>query len=104
MKNKIIDDFYDNEGKLSKPLSKSLDWKLLGSNRSSEEKVHEILNDIINNHKNGKVGVVNGLEGGLTIDYLHNTSKQEWRFIMGFTELGYWTYCNAPKDELKHKL
>ena len=96
-----IINFYENEkGALSKPLEERLNWSLVGTDRSAEEKVHKILTEIINTHKNGKVGVVNSLEGGLTIDYIHKDTKEEWRFVMGFTELGYWTYCNAPIKSL----
>lgn len=95
----IIDDMFQEE--LSKNLESSLNWNIVGQDREAESLVHEILTSIINIHKNGTVGVVNGLEGGLTIDYIHKDTKEEWRFTMGFTELGYWVYCNIPKSKLK---
>jgi hypothetical protein len=100
IKHEYINDFYNEEGELSKPLENKLNWCILGSSREDDFKVHEILEDIINKHKNGKVGIVNELEGGLTIDYIDIDTNKECRFILGFTELGYWCYCNTYKENL----
>jgi len=86
---KIINEYHNEKEILSQSLKSELDWTLIGCNRNSEEIVHKILDNILNTHKNGKVGVLHGFEGGLTIDYIHIETQEEWRFVMGFTELGY---------------
>lgn len=104
IKHEFIDDYHNEiERSLSPELSTKLNWHLVGSNRDEDFKVHEILEDIINTHKNGKVGIINSdsLEGGLAIDYIDIESGKECRFILGFTELGYWYYCNTYKENLK---
>lgn len=80
-------DPYPNAGKWNKKAQKA--------RRAAIDKLN------IEQYRIGKVGLVNGLEGGLTIDYTDIDNKKECRFILGFTELGYWIYCNTAKENLK---
>jgi hypothetical protein len=96
-----IDEYTNDAKELSGELESTLNWSLAGDSREDDIKINEILENIINYHKNGKVGIVQNLEGGLTIDYIDIDTNEECRFILGFTELGYWYYCNTQKTNLK---
>ena len=82
---------------LSNPLHKKQEYHLVGDDGSSEEQVVSTLHEIITNHKIINTGMIHGVEGGLTIDYIDLHSNKECRFILGFTELGCWVECNSPK-------
>ncbi len=99
----MIDEYYgDNDIKqLNKELENKQNYHVLDDDKSEDYKIHEMIENIINYHKNGKVGIVNDLEGGLAIDYIDIDTNKECRFILGFTELGYWCYCNTYKENLK---
>lgn len=71
------------------------------TNKTNEMEVHEILTDIYKNGIIKEIGVIQHVEGGLTIDYFDKTLNTDCRFVMGFTELSYWAYCNTTLTELQ---
>lgn len=99
----IISSFYNEKGLLSSKLNTELkDYSKEFKKEYTE--IHNTLNEIFNKHQNFEVGVIDELEGGLAWDYDNVEDGKRWRFILGFTELGYWIYCNAPIENLKNNL
>lgn len=86
---KIIDKHQNELGKFSKKFI---------ANLLEDIEVFNILQEIANKHKDVEVG--NFSESGLIWDYTNIYDGKRWRFILGFSEIGYWIEINAPIEDL----